>query len=137
VYIPDDQSFTVADIPGLVKDAHRGSGLGIRFLKHIERTKVLVHLIDIAAVTPDDPLEPFRTVRAELEHYSAELERKPFLVAINKIDLLGSSEEREELESFFRKNGMEATCISALTGEGLERFTIRLAELLKKVSSHT
>jgi GTP-binding protein len=137
VYISEEESFTLADVPGLIKDAHKGSGLGIRFLKHLERTKALVHLIDSAVVAPDDPLKPFLTVRAELEHYSAELEKKPFLVALNKIDLVGSDREREELKNFFRKNGMEALCISALTGEGLQDFALRLAELLKNVSSHS
>jgi GTP-binding protein len=135
VSISDDESFTLADIPGLIKDAHKGSGLGIRFLKHIERTKVLVHLIDSAAVALENPLESYRTVKDELEHYSVELGRKPFLVALNKIDLLDSPEKLQGLKFSFKKEGLGVTCISALTGEGLESLKNMLARLLRSASA--
>jgi len=90
VVVKDDTAFTVADIPGLVEGAHRGKGLGDRFLRHIERTKLLLHLVDIAAQDLRDPVEDFYLLNKELELYSKEISQKPQLVVANKIDCLSA-----------------------------------------------
>lgn len=89
VGLSDDRSFVVADVPGLIEGAHRGHGLGHQFLRHLERTKVLVHLVDISGATGRDPVEDLDTVRKELELFQPELAAKPQLVAANKVDVAG------------------------------------------------
>jgi GTP-binding protein len=89
VGLSDDRSFVVADVPGLIEGAHRGHGLGHQFLRHLERTKVLVHLVDISGATGRDPVEDLDTVRKELELFQPELAAKPQLVAANKMDVAG------------------------------------------------
>ena len=86
VALSDDRSFVVADVPGLIEGAHEGHGLGHQFLRHIERTKVLIHLVDVSSESGRDPVEDFDTIRSELELYNPELLEKPQLVAANKID---------------------------------------------------
>ena len=126
------EPFTIADIPGLIRDAHKGSGLGIRFLKHIERTKLLLHIIDAEQLLDDDPFEPFRIVRDELDQYSPKLSQKPYLVGFNKVDLVNSPARRAALETAYRQKGIDVVMFSALTGENtgkliqvLERFLFR------------
>ena len=87
---PMDEPFVVADIPGLIEGAHEGAGLGIRFLRHVERTRALVHLIDAAAIDPGDPLSAYHTVNGELSKYSESLAKKPQLVVLNKLDIEGA-----------------------------------------------
>jgi GTP-binding protein len=89
VGLSDDRSFVVADVPGLIEGAHRGHGLGHQFLRHLERTKVLVHLVDVSGATGRDPVEDLDTVRKELELFQPELAAKPQLVAANKMDVAG------------------------------------------------
>jgi GTP-binding protein len=89
VGLSDDRSFVVADVPGLIEGAHRGHGLGHQFLRHLERTKVLVHLVDVSGATGRDPVEDLETVRKELELFQPELAAKPQLVAANKMDVTG------------------------------------------------
>lgn len=110
----------VADIPGLIAGAHQGAGLGFRFLRHIERTRILVHLIDAAALNPDDPLVAYRIVCAELSAYREELARKPQLIVLNKMDLPGA----EAGATAFRKSLAEEEVqeISAQTGQGIDRL---------------
>ncbi|URA09283.1 GTPase ObgE [Thermospira aquatica] len=112
-------SVLIADIPGLIEGAHRGKGLGIEFLKHIERTKVLLFVLDVT----DEPEKHFNVLREELKAYSEKLYQRPFLIALNKKDLL--SEEPSQREQFFSRI---APCflISALTGEGLKELKIAL-----------
>ena len=86
VALSDERSFVVADVPGLIEGAHEGHGLGHQFLRHIERTKVLIHLVDVSGASGRDPVEDFDTIRRELELYNPELLEKPQLVAANKID---------------------------------------------------
>ena len=131
VSIGDGETITLADIPGLIKDAHKGSGLGIRFLKHIERTRGLVHLIDIAQVG-EDRLEPLRVIREELKQYSPELAEKDCLVVLNKIDLLESPDHAESIAAEYRKAGYHVVTISALKGENLDPLVRELARLLPK-----
>ena len=100
-----DRSFVVADVPGLIEGAHRGLGLGHQFLRHLERTKVLVHLVDVSSATGRDPVEDFDTVRRELELFDAAFAAKPQIVAANKMDAVddetgeGAREAREEAQA--------------------------------------
>ncbi|MBL0713311.1 MAG: GTPase ObgE [Desulfosarcina sp.] len=122
--------FVVADIPGLIEGAHQGAGLGHRFLRHVERTRVLVHLIDAAGIDPDDPLAEFNTIKNELALFKAELACKPCLVVLNKIDRPGVE---ANIRCFKRKAPeLEVLSISALTSEGLERMKTKIVQLLER-----
>ena len=122
------EPFVVADIPGLIEGAHKGAGLGIRFLKHIERTRMLVHLIDATALDSDDPLHPLHTINNELAQYDHKLAQKPQIVALNKLDLPGA---REAADSFTAAaQDMEAVFISALTGQGVDELISQIVQML-------
>lgn len=125
----EGKTFVVADVPGLIKGAHAGAGLGITFLKHIERTKIIIHLIDISTLTKRDPLEDYRILNMELEAYSPNLVKKPQIVALNKIDLKEANERLVEIRKKFKKLGVEVFPISAVTGEGIN-------ELIKQTARH-
>jgi GTP-binding protein len=113
---PYGEPFIAADIPGLIEGAHEGAGLGIRFLKHIERTRVLLHLIDADALPQDDPLAPMRVVNAELFAYNAALEDKPQVVVLNKLDLPDSAANAALFEAAL---GGPVIRVSAATHEGI------------------
>ncbi len=128
VRVKDNEPFAVADIPGLIEGAHTGTGLGIRFLKHIERTRFLVHLIDAAAIDPSDPLQGFRTINEELSQYGQHLAEKPQVVVLNKMDLTGAS---DLADLFIETAGVEPCFkISAATKSGLEDLKNHLFALL-------
>src|SRR4051795_7537169 len=110
-----DHPFVVADIPGLIEGAHQGHGLGHEFLRHVERTRLLVHLVDAVPVDGSDPLANYRTIRQELEHYSPGLAQRPEILVVTKMDLTGAVEARERLA---RELGREVLAISAVTGQG-------------------
>jgi GTP-binding protein len=129
VQLPNYKRFVMADIPGLIEGAHLGAGLGVDFLRHIERTRLLVHLVDINPLD-GDPAEDYRVIRGELEQYSAELAAKPEIVVANKMDLTGS---QERLEAFRRAVGVEVLAISAVTGSGLEALTRRIWRTLQEL----
>ncbi len=95
-----DRSFVVADIPGLIEGAHEGKGLGIQFLRHIERTAFLLHLIDVSEWAPDDPVVALETLRRELAAYDLELAKRPFVVVPTKIDVIGTSERLTQLQTY-------------------------------------
>jgi GTP-binding protein len=125
-----DQSFVVADIPGLIEGAHAGVGLGHQFLRHVERARLLLYLLDVSPFATAPPLEAFETLQRELELYNPDLARKPALVALNKIDAL-APDERESIDTVRRAieaQGYEVFPISAYTGEGLEALLARLAQ---------
>src|SRR5262249_15637290 len=94
VRVDDHRSFVIADVPGLIAGAAQGKGLGYRFLRHVERTRVLVHLIDLDPMTGRDPIDDYRTICGELEAYSPELARRPQIVVANKVELLGTEDRR-------------------------------------------
>ena len=131
VKVDEGRSFVMADIPGLIEGAADGAGLGHRFLRHTERTKVLVHVLDISGSEGRDPLEDFAIVNQELEKYNASLMKRPMLIAANKIDIMGEVDYldllREKLPDY------EVFPISAATGEGLKPLVYRLAELVEQV----
>ncbi len=114
-----DTTFVVADMPGLIEGASEGIGLGFQFLKHVERTRVLVHVVDVFPVEESDPIENFRIIENELETYSAEIHSRPRLIALNKIDLI-SQEELEALQAKFEEFGFPLFVISAATGQGVQ-----------------
>jgi len=122
--------FVVADIPGLIEGAHRGLGLGHEFLRHIERTKVLVFLVDGCSPSEGGPLADLHTVRREVRLYGTGLAERPALVAINKIDLPEARRQAERLVAALAQEGQEAYAISAVSGEGVQDLAARLAELV-------
>jgi GTP-binding protein len=123
--------FVVADIPGLIKGAHEGTGLGIRFLRHIERTRILVHLIDASSINPENPLDGYDTINHELDHYDQKLSQKPQLVVLNKLDLPASDENaRIFQEAFNVRDDSKVFFISALERSGVNRVISKLLELL-------
>jgi len=122
------EPFVVADIPGLIKGAHKGTGLGIRFLRHIERTRILVHLIDVSAVDRDNPLHAYCTVNEELVMYNRKLMEKPQIVVLNKIDLPDVREASKKFQSALKEK--QVILVSALTGQGIENLNSKIIQLL-------
>jgi GTP-binding protein len=120
--------FVVADIPGLIEGAHNGAGLGIRFLRHIERTHILVHLIDASAIDPQDPLAGYDTINGELAGYSPQLAEKSQILVLNKMDLPGTDQTAKILQA--RLKGREVMLISSVNREGLEQLISKLIERL-------
>ena len=125
------EPFIIADIPGLIEGAHTGTGLGIQFLRHVERTRVLVHLVDAAAIDSDHPLRDLDTVNRELHRYSPTLSEKPQLVVLNKMDVAWA----EDAATLFRQAFGEGDLlkISAATGKGLDWLTATLCNLLDQM----
>jgi GTPase len=119
VRLSDDRSLVVADVPGLIEGAHRGLGLGHRFLKHLERTRVLVHVIDVSGASGRSPGDDLTVLRRELELFDAELARKPQLVAANKVDALSDEEGVTALERAAMELQLPFFRISAVSGSGL------------------
>ena len=123
--------FVMADIPGLIAGAHKGAGLGTRFLRHIERTRILVHLIDASAIDPLSPLESYQVINAELSHYSPQLVNKPQIVVLNKMDL----EAAEKAAAAFVKAlaDTQTLKISAKESRGLEALNTRILQVLESI----
>ena len=121
--------FVVADIPGLIDGAHLGAGLGIQFLRHIERTRVLIHLIDAAAIKPETPLTGYETIRNELVSYNPNLGGKPQLLVLGKMDLPGAGELADIFQSHFED--IEILRISSHSGDGLQQLKSRLVRMLE------
>ena len=120
VTLSDDRSFVVADVPGLIKGAHEGHGLGDQFLRHIDRTKVLVHLVDVSGASGRDPVEDFETIREELRLFSGQVAAKPQIVAANKMDAVVDPEPLARLERHVRQQELPFHRISGVTGEGVD-----------------
>ena len=132
VAMDEFDSFMVADIPGLIEGAHLGHGLGTRFLRHIERTRLLVHLIDMSDLRQSDPLDDYRVIMEELASFSAALPQKPMVVAASKIDVLQDSARADRLEQFCRREGLPFFRISAVTGEGVEKLKYYLGSRVRE-----
>ena len=130
-----DGSFVAADIPGLIEGAHRGEGLGHRFLKHVTRTGLLVHVLDVFQAGERDPKTDFETVNRELALFDGELAQKPQIVAASKVDLLPDRYALGPLDDFFRSRGYRFCAVSAVTGEGLERLKALIADGLAERSA--
>ena len=133
VKLANGSSFVMADIPGLIEGASEGVGLGLKFLRHVERTRLLIHVIDVAGTEGRDPVQDFYKINAELSNYSEKLSNKLQVVAANKIDVMQDEENYRRLEKVAKQKGYEIFKISAVTGEGLNELFNRVAELLKEI----
>jgi GTP-binding protein len=127
VQLPDYRSFVVADIPGIIEGAHEGRGLGIQFLKHVERTKLLVHLVDMSE-TGRDPIHDFETLMVELASFDERLATRPMIVLATKMDVAQDPEKVEELRKLVVARGLPFYEISSATGQGIEPLKFLLAE---------
>lgn len=139
------EGFVMADIPGLIEGASQGIGLGHAFLKHIERTKVLIHVVDAASTEGRDPIEDIRTINAELEAYNPELLKRPQVIAANKVDAVYMPDGQEEgdgetdgdpirlLKEAFEPQGIRVFAISAVSGQGVNELLYHVSNLLKTV----
>jgi GTPase len=127
-----DFSFVVADIPGLIEGAHLGHGLGVQFLRHIERTRLLVHLVDVSEMSGREPAEDFRVVLEELAGFSADLAARPMFVVASKIDAAQDPARIESLRSEAVSKGLPFFEISSATGQGIENLKNKMAEFLQK-----
>jgi GTPase len=130
VRVDDHRSFVIADLPGLIEGAAEGKGLGHRFLRHTERTRVLVHLVDLDPSGGRDPVEDWRVIHGELAAYSKDLAAYPQIVAGSKAELSGTEERRAQLEGFCAAQGLPFHAISSVTGLGLEGLVRDIAAIL-------
>jgi GTP-binding protein len=128
VQIGDFRSFVVADIPGLIAGAHLGHGLGIQFLRHIERTRLLAHLVDVSDSSGREPVEDFETVMDELASFSQDLAAKPMLVVASKMDAAQDLERVQKLRRLAERRGLPFFEISSATGLGIEKLKFAMAE---------
>jgi len=130
---PDERSFVVADIPGLIEGAHQGAGLGTQFLRHIERTRLLVHLVDVSdASGRPDPVKDVKVIMNELENFGANLEQKPTIMVASKIDV-ANEEKLAKLKQYCRKQKLELFPISAVTGKGIDALKYAMAEKVEEI----
>jgi GTP-binding protein len=127
VRVDEHRSFVVADIPGLIEGAHAGAGLGIQFLRHIERTEIFLHLIDISDTSQDDPVKEYHKVRKELEMYQERLLTKHHAVVATKLDIATSKRRLDILEKYCKTNHIDVIKISSVTGEGIKELIYYLA----------
>ena len=130
VRVGDNRSFVIADLPGLIEGASLGEGLGIKFLKHIERTRVIAHIVDMGSVEGRDPIEDNKIINKELENFNNNILNKTQIIVANKMDMPGAL---ENLERFKKEIDKEILPISALTEEGLNKVIFRLADMLDEI----
>ena len=128
VQLPDYKSFVVADIPGLIEGAHAGAGLGIQFLRHIERTRLLAHLVDTSDTTGRDPASDFEIILNELASFSDELPKKPMIVVATKVDAAQDAARIEAVRELAHQRGFAFFEISSVTGQGIEELKFAMAE---------
>ena len=128
VQFDDFRSFVVADIPGLIEGAHLGHGLGIQFLRHIERTRLLAHLVDVSDSSGRDPVHDFETVMQELASFSDDLVRKPMIIVATKMDVAQDPERMARLRKLAAERGLPCFEISSVTGQGIEALKFAMAE---------
>ena len=130
VKIDDQTNFVMADIPGLIEGAHEGKGLGHDFLRHIERTRLIVHVLDVSGMEGRDPMEDYQKINRELAAYNERLSSRPQIIAANKMDLPDARTNYPAIEAALKAEGREVFPISAATGEGLQALVQRIAEML-------
>lgn len=134
VRVGEEESFVIADIPGLIEGAHEGVGLGDRFLKHIERCKIIIHIVDISGMDGRTPEEDFLKINKELENYSEKLGKKPQLVVANKIDMLYDDEKYEKFEKFIKEQGIKYVYpVSVIANEGIKQVIMKAWEMIKEI----
>jgi GTP-binding protein len=127
------RTFVVADLPGLIEGAHLGAGLGIRFLRHVERTRLLVHLVDTSDSNADDPVHSFEVINGELAAFSESLTEKPMIVVATKLDATTDRTRLEALGEFCKQRRLEFHAISAVAGEGVKDLVRSIADALDKI----
>ncbi len=133
VRVAEEKSFVVADIPGLVEGAHTGVGLGDKFLRHIERCKMIYHLIDVSGSEGRDPIEDFDKINKELKNYSEKLFSKRQIVLANKMDMLYDKEPFERLKKYVEEKGFEIYPVSVLTGTGIKDIIYKTYDIIQKI----
>jgi len=134
---PEQKSFVVADIPGLIEGAHSGAGLGMQFLRHIERTRLLVHLVDVSDSSGrPDPVKDVEVITSELASFGAGLEQKPTIMVASKIDA-ANKEKLARLKRYCKKQGLELFAVSAVTGKGIEELKYAIAEKVEELRRAT
>jgi GTP-binding protein len=127
------RTFVVADLPGLIEGAHEGAGLGTRFLRHIERTRLIAHLIDTSDASLEDPIHQFDVIENELSSFSEALAAKPMIVVATKLDATTDRTKVEELRAFCKKRGLEFHAVSSATGEGIQELVYAMADALDRI----
>lgn len=127
------ESFVIADIPGIIEGASEGIGLGLQFLRHIERTRLLLHIIDVSGTNNRSPVEDYFAINKELKKYSEKLSTRKQIIVANKIDVMQDDSGYKELEKLAKENNIEIYKISAATGQGLKELINRVAEVLKEL----
>lgn len=127
------ESFVIADIPGIIEGASEGIGLGLQFLRHIERTRLLLHIIDVSGTNNRSPVEDYFAINKELKKYSEKLSTRKQIIVANKIDVMQDDSGYKELEKLAKENNIEIYKISAATGKGLKELINRVAEVLKEL----
>lgn len=132
VRLPDGRDFVMADLPGIIEGAHQGAGLGLQFLRHIERCKVIVHIIDMAATDGRDPYEDYITINNELKEYKMNLANRPMIIVANKMD---QPSALENLEKFKEKVKEDIICISAYTKDNLNELLYKIADTLENTDT--
>jgi GTP-binding protein len=132
VELSDFRRFVMADIPGLIEGAHKGAGLGFEFLRHIERTRIIVHILDVMPTDGSDPVKNYKTIRKELKGYSTELTRKTEVIVANKIDL---DPQGKVVKAIKKKLKKTIYPISAVTGQGIGKLKELLWEKIKEIKS--
>lgn len=132
VRVGDEKSFVLADIPGLIEGASEGVGLGHSFLRHVERTRVLIHVLDASGIEGRDPIKDFHTIMDELIKYNPKLKDKPQIIVGNKMDLPGAQEGIERIKEEFEKEGYQVLDLSAATNQGIEKLKYATWDLLSK-----
>ncbi|HMM22784.1 MAG TPA: GTPase ObgE [Selenomonadales bacterium] len=130
VSLREGQSFVMADIPGLIEGAHEGKGLGHDFLRHVERTRMIIHVLDASGLEGRDPLEDYHKINAELKRYNERLASRPQIIATNKMDLAEAQANYGRIVEYMTKEGREVFPVSAATGEGLPQLMERVGALL-------
>lgn len=130
VSLGEGHSFVMADIPGLIEGAHEGVGLGHDFLRHVERTKIILHVIDVSGMEGRDPIEDYHRINKELRLYNERLAKRPQIIAANKMDIPEAKENYEKLKAFAEKEGIEIFPVSAATNEGLKEMVERVSQVL-------
>jgi GTP-binding protein len=128
----DFKSFVIADIPGLIEGAHKGAGLGFQFLRHVERTSILLHLVDISEMAEGDPVNNFEKINRELELYSPELIEKPQAVAATKLDIKGDGKRLDRISQYCKDKDYDFFPICAVTGKGIKELLIYLGKKVEE-----
>lgn len=136
VDLPDADGFVIADIPGLIEGASEGVGLGFEFLRHIERTRVIIHIVDAASTEGRDPIEDIYAINKELEAYNPEIARRPQVIAANKTDMIYDNDEEnpvQKIKDEFEPKGIPVYPISAINGQGIRQLLYHIREMLDKL----